>query len=272
MNEPFSADALQAKLQQVRGNATSYLTNLYLTPSQLASRLQRGLQVISAGERLVLLVRPEEGCSRLFFAGEGSELVSALAGKGGQLAGFLPLVTDVIGPAASVRETADTLCAAGFRPYLRLIRLSRMGEVAFQDEGDIPAGCDSAVYADLPAVSQLLRRHFDLYTDQLPCREELGEAADAGWLRVSRHQGEVDGFLWYEKTGATSVIKYWCTDSAARGRGVGGRLMRDYFQLTRGCARHLLWVRENNQLALSCYSHYGYQPDGVQDQILMLER
>lgn len=265
-----SVSELEALMHGARNGTRAFVTNFFVPREQWSGRLQHGLRVLKKTDQLVVLIRAEHKCSRLFFAGARAALPVALTGLRGTASH--PLVIDLIGRAAQVQDLAQEFCHAGFRSYLRLIRMSRSGVFHFADQdGRLPL-CVPAKSSEARSILKLLRQHFDVYTDRLPSREEIREAIDGGELRVAKNGRRLEGFLWQERTGVTSTVRYWCSDDQARGRGVGGRLMRDYFQNNHECARHLLWVRENNATAINCYQHYGYSPDGLQDHVLIRDR
>ena len=257
-------------MHRARSGARHFITNFFVPRDQWSSRLQHGLRVLKKGDHVLILVRAEHKCSRLFFAGSRAALPEALSGI--KASASRPVVVDLIGRAAEVQDLSREFCATGFRSYLRLIRMSRCGHFQFGEQNGVPAGCGPAGPRDARSILKLLRGHFDFYTDRLPSREEIRAAIAEGDLRLAKNGRHLDGFLWQERIGLTSTVRYWCTDDQARGRGVGGRLMRDYFQNNRESARHLLWVRENNATAINCYLHYGYAPDGLQDHVLLRDR
>jgi ribosomal protein S18 acetylase RimI-like enzyme len=158
--------------------------------------------------------------------------------------------------------------AAGFRPHLRLIRLARAGTPPPPAQPCGAVNVTDALLADSDAVLRLLSEHFDPLVDQLPDESEIRAAVAVGCLRVVRGQDGIGAFLWSERAGLTALVRYWCVAAERRGTGVGAALMRDYFQRTHDCGRHLLWVREDNAPAVSCYEHYGYKADGLIDQVL----
>jgi GNAT superfamily N-acetyltransferase len=264
LSMPVFAEDIDAIIQRIRSGTRSFVTNVFGSASR-----HRRLQVVDCGEHFVLLKQNEESCSRLFFAARQEEMRSALAGI--RHRGLEPLVVDLVGQPPAIQNLAEEFSVAGFRPYLRLIRLSRPGGVSANGTSGSPP-CEPAQHTDISPIIHFLRHNFDAYTDQLPDYDEIREAVDAHGIRVLRHEGALDGFLWHKKTGLTALVRYWCSNPDARGRGVGGRLMHDYFERTRECTRHLLWARENNIPALTRYRHYGYSPDGLEDQLMLLDR
>ena len=75
--------------------------------------------------------------------------------------------------------------------------------------------------------------------------------------------------LFFEVTGQSSLLRHWVVDGAHRDRRVGSRLMRRYFADCKDVRRFTLWVISDNDNAIDRYKHYGYQQDGLIDQVLM---
>jgi len=263
-----SADSLEALLKAARCGSRKFVTNFFASPPQREAWVRRGLRTLVATDRVLLLACDEERCTRMFFAGDLDEIGRVLAASEG--ARSLPCAVDLIGLPAQTQSLAGIFSLAGFHPHERLVRLSRGGKHAFAQDSAESRVCGAALSEDIPVILDLLRLNFDFYVDQIPQPAQIAEAIEAGAIRVAR-SGSLDAFLWFERTGVTALIRYWCVSSAARGRGIGSLLMRDYFERTEDCARHLLWVREKNTHASNCYQHYGYAPDGLEDHVMVLE-
>ncbi|NTV75013.1 MAG: GNAT family N-acetyltransferase, partial [Holophaga sp.] len=67
------------------------------------------------------------------------------------------------------------------------------------------------------------------------------------------------------------TLRYWLVDPGHRDRGIGARLIRDYFHRNPAVTRYLLWVLDSNADAIAKYGHYGYAPDGLVDQVMIRE-
>jgi len=111
------------------------------------------------------------------------------------------------------------------------------------------------------------------YVDGPTLAEILTDEGRLPPLRVadigSRIAGALAGLLLFERRGVTSTVRHWLVDAAVRHRGVGGALMRRYFEGQRGVRRFLLWVAFDNEDAIRKYRHYGYAPDGLIDIVLV---
>ncbi len=269
MNAPaaFSVADLQEALRRAKSGSRHFATNFFVPSAQWPRWIERGLRPVQTGNSFLLLEWPEEKCTRLFFAGDRAAIANVLSRPAPAPSQILAV--DLIGRPVDVMPIADGFAAAGFRPHLKLSRLSRFGAQGATTSESAP-DCPLAETEDIPAILKLLNEDFDVYADALPSAAAVQDAIAAGEIRAIRHERKLDGFVWYTKTGATALIRYWYVSPDSRGKGVGSRLMRDYFVRTGECARHLLWVRENNTIAAACYAHYGYKQDGLEDQVMVL--
>jgi ribosomal protein S18 acetylase RimI-like enzyme len=265
----FSGAELETLVLGVRRATRGFVTNFFLSPSQYDSWIERGLHLLAADASYVLLALPEESCIRLFFAGSADDLKTQIGTM--EVEQKLPWVVDIVGRGGTTQQINQTFTENGFRPHLRLLRLSRMGSYSFPLAQSTEYLCRPPDFGDVSGIQQLLRDHFDPYADRFPGLLEMNDAIKAGDIQVVPGNGNLAGFLWHEKTGTTAHVRYWGVNGEFQGRGIGGLLMRQYFKLTSDCHRHVLWMRENNATALSCYTHYGYQPDGLEDQIMVRE-
>jgi hypothetical protein len=99
--------------------------------------------------------------------------------------------------------------------------------------------------------------------------DEIEEAVTNECIIVSRINGELAGFLFYEKSGRKSVLRYWFVNPKFRNMNVGSSLIRHYLSKSCPDTSSQLWVVTDNYGALSKYQYYGYEKDVLSDQILM---
>ena len=269
MSECSASRDIEAILARVRTGAVQFVTNFFPMPGELLPWIGRGLRVIATCEQFAVLARPEKGCTRVFFSGSQSELASVLPMAIQGLS--RPCVVDLVTNSKPNSEVLGEFLKVGFTPYVRLSRLARKGAFEFSERNACLPACELAVTGDAVEILGCLHAWFDAYADQIPSTEEILSAVQKGQVRVLRSKQGLSGFLWFEKRGETSLIRYWWVAVVQRGHGIGGHLMREYFNLTKECTRHLLWLRDNNESASACYRHYGYSSDGVQDYVMVLE-
>jgi hypothetical protein len=251
-------------LAAVRTGTQRYATNFFVAPQHRAPWFNSRVLWLVVRDDLAVFCREEEACWRIFFSGARDALANALASMAFTGNGK-PLALDLIGRPADTTDLVAAAGKAGFHPHRRLQRLTRGVAPVPVEDGWTTGPMEPD---DVASLVFMLHKDFDAVADQLPDHGELMAAMATGQVRVARDGHSVSGFLWAERTGVTVLIRYLCVDAAKRGTGFGGSLMRGYFREMAGCTRHLLWLRDNNRSAAACYGHYGYAPDGLEDQIM----
>ncbi len=149
--------------------------------------------------------------------------------------------------------------AVGFRRYLRRKRLFLAAKNAGQESREITFCGEN----EQERIQMLLAESFEPYTSELPDAETL--AADLWEKRVIavRKDGKLLGFLRFGREKKISVLRQIAVLPAARGRGIGDGLLRDWLALEReNIAKFQLWVREDNPPALRMYEKLGFRQDG----------
>ena len=158
--------------------------------------------------------------------------------------------------------------AAGFHRYLRRKRLFLAAKNAGQGSREIIFCGEN----EQEWMQTLLLESFEPYTSELPDADTL--AADLREKRViaAGKDGKLLGFLRFGREKKISVLRQIAVLPAARGRGIGDRLVRDWLALEReNAAKFQLWVREDNPPALRMYEKLGFQPDGRTAPVMIKE-
>lgn len=247
-----------------RGGAVT--TNFYPTPEKLERWTQAGeLFSLAAGDVLFFLRRDRDFFHVYYQANRAEELGPALAQLAGQ--SRETLTADVIGKPAQVDQIAALFGAAGFRPHtlLRRMTLVRTEAPPMPDDAEVVwAGPE-----DGAALSAMLEAMLDRHAEQIPDTAEMAEAAAARKVLVIRAGNAIAGQLFFEATGQSSILRHWVVNAAFRDRRIGARLMHRYFAECKDVRRFTLWVISDNDNAIDRYKHYGYQHDGLIDQVLM---
>jgi GNAT superfamily N-acetyltransferase len=85
---------------------------------------------------------------------------------------------------------------------------------------------------------------------------------------VCEEDGNLAGFLIFELSSATLYLRYWFTHPDFRGRKVGSRLMRRFFEEGKETRRQILWVMRTNEDAMEKYRHYGFVEEDMFDHVM----
>ena len=252
---------------QVAKRAGRFVTNLFPTEAKLQRWVDQQELTIEAGLESFVLLRRDRDFHHLYYYASGfdaldralSELVPKTA---------LPLVVDLVNREVELAEPMAAFVKRGFRPHARLLRLARV--VGGPSVVSALPEVQLAQEADAEQALIMLEASFDRYAEQLPDSHEIISAIANHSILVVCDGTQITGLLYFERTGLTSTVRYWLVDPAHRDRKVGARLMRSYFAGCPGVRRFILWVLAANENAINRYEHYGYSPDGLCDQVMML--
>jgi ribosomal protein S18 acetylase RimI-like enzyme len=279
-----SVAAIYEQMDQAR-RAGPPVTNFYPVPDKLQRWIERGeLFSMTAGNVLFVLRRDRDFLHLSFVASTAAELGAALRELVASVAGTVTV--DVLGPRERVAEIAELFVQAGFRGHCALHRMTKtttkQAELspppAVPDPEVVFAGRDDAA-----ALAGMLETALDRYAEQIPDEDEMARAASERKILVIRSDptigkaevrgsspvGSIAGLLFFEVTGQSSLLRHWLVDPAHRDQRIGARLMRRYFADCNDVRRFLLWVISDNHNAIDRYRHYGYQQDGLIDQVLI---
>jgi hypothetical protein len=257
-------------IQQVKAGAPAFCTNFFPVQRKLQEWVEHGeLLVEIRGEAAFFLRQDRDFWHFYFCAREAAALrreIAALADLKSRR-----LAADLVGNEEALREVIGALASAGFRPYARLQRMARAGGpmASSASTGDAPVG--RAEQGDGPAVLALLEAGFDRFADQLPLLREIEAAIAAQQILAVKIEGTLAAVLFFETQGFTSSVRYWAVAAPFRDRRLGAVLMRRYLESHSAVRRFTLWVVADNRNAIEKYRHYGYEPDGLVDHVLVNE-
>jgi GNAT superfamily N-acetyltransferase len=259
---------LSEALDRIRASGAAPVTNLFARPEKIESWIARGSLSLLQSEGALLLLRQDHGFKRIYHCAAHLEaldaaLHSAVAG----LATSGEMTVDLVGRSADLEPVVSIYRRNNFSDHNQLIRMvsNFIPEEVPQSEPEV----EFAEAEDTAAVAAFLGRLLDPYTDQIPDENEIREAAVNRNILLARRGEAVVGLLHFEIAGLTSHVRYWYVDSSARNQGIGGGLIRQYFRLSAGSKRLILWVVGDNSDSIAKYSHYGFRPDTLVDRIMI---
>ena len=150
---------------------------------------------------------------------------------------------------------ADVLEASGFSKYSSYCRMSKKGTEGIAEEHEVVK----------KGTMEIIQAKFDHYADCLPAGEEQ-ELFMKENFEICAFGGK--GILIYDIKDFVSTLKYIFVDETDRNKGIAGALLEEYLKKTAGSAkRYLLWVNEQNRVALNLYNKYGYRTDGFKKMV-----
>lgn len=263
-------NALYGEIQALKRSSGSLLTNLYASPEKFADWGQHGDLYVEQFPGTIFLLKRDDGFYHLYYhSRNANELARALTDFDAHVQ--MPLVVDLVGRSDEVRVMKGIFEQGGFQEYALFQRMCSGIEIAtfadLTDVDDQDVACAAA--RDVQYITEMLKHEFDRYCEHIPTSEEIASAVRQRTILLLRYGAKTAGMLFYELTGLSSSLRYWYVDPQYRGQHVGSKLMRYYFRKCRTAKRHLLWVQQQNEIAIMRYCHYGYQPDGLVDQVMM---
>lgn len=173
------------------------------------------------------------------------------------------IVIDIIGK--SIQEI-DFWKGLGFRNYCSLFRMTRTGDISPFPVNDT---IKQASVDDIPEIDSLLRKFFDPLSEQLPLNVELKELINNDSILLYKSNGRIAGFIIYEKIGLTLYLRYWLVLPDFRNKHIGSKLFASFMNRGLDTKRQILWVVSSNDNAIKRYLHYGFNPDGLFDHVLI---
>ncbi len=178
-------------------------------------------------------------------------------------------VVDLIGPDRVREPLVGVFVSADFES---LTTLQRMGRKTPDDMAIRSSDVECAVADDASAIKQLLDSFFVAEEEQIPSVEEIGKWIEKQTLYVIRGNAEksILGFVIFDLLPATLYLRYWFAHPSARGKGVGGRLLKAMFAAGRDTKRQYFWVKTDNDNAIKRYQHYGFQFEPMKDVVMGL--
>jgi GNAT superfamily N-acetyltransferase len=179
------------------------------------------------------------------------------------------MAADLVGRPEDVTELAAIYRDHGFRDYRTLCRMVRLADPSDADSSDSEVAVAAA--PDAPAVHAFLCGLLDPLVDQVPESDGILAAVEQRNILLVRCGNEVAGVLVFETSGVTTILRYWYCAPRFRSLGIGARLIKALFRLSRASGRIILWVVDENSDAIAKYRHYGFSREGLVDRIMIKE-
>lgn len=264
-------EQIAAAIQQVKAAAPNFCTNFFPAQSRLKAWIDRRELVFELHPKCGFFLRRDRDFHHLYFSASDPDSLEGTLPKLDRL-DSRAITADLIGSEASLQGLLKAFSTAGFRPYSRLLRLSRgsqPGDPASSSREELSENrVTLADPSDASAVLTLIESSFDRYADQLPALYEVEHAITERQIFVVKRGSDIAALLFFETQGLTSTVRYWVVGDRFRSHGYGSMLMRHYWLSQANARRFVLWVRAANDDALSKYRHYSYAPDGLVDHVM----
>jgi ribosomal protein S18 acetylase RimI-like enzyme len=256
-------------IQAVKRQGSEFVTNFYAAPNRVKEWIKdTNLLAVESGQALFVFRTDRDFYHLYFFAADIDALDRALTGSPAVSIEGCTVVTDIVGKGEETKRLQAVCKRHGFQNHISLFRMSR---IAREPQASI-FDDDAVMFArssDAPKIVALMEASFDRYAEQLPTTAEIALAAGSDSILIVRRGQDIAGFLFFEVTGQTSILRYWLVAPGFRDQHVGSKLMQRYYRECAAVRRFLLWVIAGNDNAAKRYRHYGYQPDGLLDHVMI---
>ena len=255
-----------AKLIAEERNQGRMLTNFFADEERMSLWCDAGTLDAEANEDGDFLLHRQTGFTSLYFFVRDVDALRRGLAKLMEAQPDARLVADVLGPDRMRVPLEDAFKANGFEAQTVLQRMGRKTpEESYETDSEIVA----ATHDDVPLVQNLLTAYFNAEQEQLPSAVELWKWVDNGGLRVKHGaDGKVEGFVIYDLSPAQLYLRYWFVHPEARGRGIGGKLLRTMFAAGAQTKRQYFWVKTDNKNAIIRYKHYGFAFEPLKNTVL----
>ena len=141
---------------------------------------------------------------------------------------------------------------------------TRKRMISSEDNGAENPCIRNAEPGDINTAEKLLHDNFSALTGCLPDREELIRDISCGGVLLYDDIG-----LLHHKTAKNKTeLRHLCVSEAARGQGIGEKLVLAYHSRTVGIRRQV-WVRQDYTSAVKVYEKCGYSDDGMISHVLI---
>jgi acyl carrier protein len=252
-------------LFEVLQRASRASTNFFASREQVEHWSARGALCWLETPGCLLIFRRSIRFYHLYHVADSLESLSQSLASAAIPRGIL--VSDLVGRNHELPPMVSAYEGARFRRHKSLVRMVRIVDASLPAQES--AGVTFAGPSDVAAVREFLVQLLDPFADQIPEEDELRTAAERQTILIARQNEGIGGLLIFEKSGLTATLRYWYVGPNSRDQGIGARLIKTFFGLSRACRRILLWVVSDNGSSIEKYAHYGFRRDPLVDQIMI---
>lgn len=251
------------KIKKLRGNVVS---NITLSPS-LSDSLRNGDLTCWNFNESFYFFENQGNFFRLYFASVPGEDIIFNASKLIESQGIKkPVVIEHI-----IRAEKDIKIGI---PSAVLKRMSHLNPLYLPAKNTMNGNhhdlLKPAVIEDLNEIKTILDSNFNPFKERIPSEDELKELMNQNCIYLAWHNNEIAGLIIFQKEGVNLHLRYWWTHPEYRGLGIGSKLMSEFIKASQTTRRQFLWVFADNENAIKRYKHYGFDFDGTEDEIFVL--
>lgn len=261
----FDVQELFAQVARLKQKGTCICNNFLSLPA-LTEFAGQEASTLAYNEGAIALLCEDVGVTRLHFYLSSPEAAPALA-ELLERDRRRPVIVDCVGKREQVDSVSRLLCAAGFEPYTRMLRL-RGSKVPY---APVPEGLvQPARPEDADRILEMLNETFDPFVSHLPGRKKLLGLIEDGLVYCILKDGRIAAVECLERIGRRGIYIYQgVVEKEYRGSGFGGILLQFCLNQYRDSLTFTTWVEEGNGGPLRRHQQNGMTFDGLQDAILI---
>lgn len=148
-----------------------------------------------------------------------------------------------------------------------------LGRMTKYNEGNIDIFSNDnirkATHEDVQIIINTLCEHFDKYAEHIPDVEEIINLIDKEYIQLTFLGGKISGIIIYDMNAQVSHLKYWLVLPEYRKSGMGRILLKQFLYDSKLVKKHILWVIQSNENAISIYKHYGFYKENFYDIVMI---
>lgn len=257
-----SGDEIKRERRKIKEASTSVVTNFTVFPREYESWIKdESIYVISFDRCSYFIHETARGDEVFFFADTYESVLDSL----NELKKNLTRTTVL----EIVQKHALPLLGS---PMMILQRMS--STVIPRVNLNTLMETDRCTSEELSAIENILLTNFDPLAERIPTVSHLTDILHdpkKGGIFISKYQNNITGLMVYSIDSSTIHLRYWWTDPDYRNQGIGSKLLNRFFHQGEDCKRMILWVRIDNEEAISRYIHYGFIPEQMFDYIYKIK-
>lgn len=262
MHKVNSFDEIADLLENIKSESR-LVTNNFKTDDTINSLISRGdlFSITFSENKTVLLFEKTKWFYRILFYTKNRELLIKSLSQLNEECQSETFIIDEVGQEHSLNEINSLMEVVDFKQYAQLQRMVKINKPVESFENDEILFAEEI---DEQEIYKLLYEYFDVYREQLPSIDEIHNLIVEGNVIVTKLNNNITGFLIFEITGKTSILRYWFVHPDYRNLHIGSKLLNQYQnKAAASCKRLLLWVFDDNQNAIDKYLNNGYIFDNL---------
>lgn len=244
------------------------LTNCYISCHEIMDKIAMHEIACFCYEEMVILIHPMDGIHKMYyFLAQRDILTSGLTRNIRENLGeFQNLVGTMV--ARLPEKNVEVLEELGFVPYKEYIRKQMLSQK--REWCDTAQIVETATVDDIQDINQLLYGTFDIISDHLVSKEELGTLLGSCQVLKVCVDGTLAGVLLFETFGKKSYLRSICVAEEFIGKKIGLTLLEEYIKRNQESTKlFYLWVESTNERAIYFYDRFGYKDDGLHEYIYL---